>query len=181
MSIYDFKVLDVRKREVDLKKFQGNILLIVNTATKCTYSQQYVSLNKLYEEYNSVGLEILDFPCNQFLFQAPGSSAEIASFCQMNYGLRFEVLAKVKVNGKFTHPLYKYLKKNGPPDYQDKDHKIGLFLSILRRKKSKNIKWNFTKFLIDREGNIAYRFPPNFHPDNIRPFIEEVVNRAVSN
>ncbi|MFA7589454.1 MAG: glutathione peroxidase, partial [Acholeplasmataceae bacterium] len=72
MSIYDFKVLDVRKREVDLKKFQGNILLIVNTATKCTYSQQYVSLNKLYEEYNSVGLEILDFPCNQFLFQAPG-------------------------------------------------------------------------------------------------------------
>lgn len=149
MSVYDFKVTDIHGEEVSLARYRGKVLLIVNTATGCGFTPQYEGLQDLYEKYQSQGLEILDFPCNQFGGQAPGSDAEIEDFCQSRYGVTFPQFAKIDVNGPREAPLYTYLKKR----------KGGIL--------SSGIKWNFTKFLVDREGNVVARFASTATPESL--------------
>ena len=157
MSIYDFTVKDAKGQEVNLADYKGKVLLVVNTATGCGFTPQYEGLQDLYEKYNEQGLEILDFPCNQFANQAPGTEEEIVVFCQSRYGVTFRQFAKIEVNGKNEHPLYTYLKAQ----------KKGVLGS--------NIKWNFTKFLIDREGNVVERFAPTTTPESLDEKIKELL------
>ncbi len=157
-KIYDYTVKDSKGNEVKLKDYQGKAMIIVNTASKCGFTPQYEDLQKLYDEYHDQGLEILAFPCNQFGKQESGSNEEIQEFCQINYGLTFPVMGKINVNGKEADPLYKYLKSE----------KGGGLLG-------KNIKWNFTKFLVDREGNVVERFAPTVKPLDMKGNIEEVL------
>jgi len=154
MSIYDFTMKDADGQDVSLAEYKGKVLLIVNTATGCGFTPQYEGLEKLYKEYQPQGFEILDFPCNQFGNQAPGTEKEIVSFCQLNYGVSFKQFAKIEVNGANESPLYTYLKKQ----------KGGLLGSA--------IKWNFTKFLVDREGNVIGRFAPTDTPEKIEKSIK---------
>ncbi|MCR4676219.1 MAG: glutathione peroxidase [Sphaerochaetaceae bacterium] len=149
MGIYDFKMKDAKGELVDLSDYKGKVLLIVNTATGCGFTPQYEGLQKLYDTYREKGFEILDFPCNQFGNQAPGSDEEIVSFCTLKYNTTFRQFSKIEVNGKNEAPLYAYLK----------GQKKGLFGSA--------IKWNFTKFLIDRNGNVIDRFGPTEIPEKI--------------
>lgn len=153
MKIYDFKVKDVKMNEVSLADYEGKVLLIVNTATGCGFTPQYEGLQDLYEKYNSQGFEILDFPCNQFAFQAPGSEDRIVDFCQSRYGVTFNQFAKIKVNGSKADPLYKYLKTQ----------------------QEGSIKWNFTKFLVDRQGNVVVRYSPKVKPEEIEDKIKELL------
>jgi len=170
MSIYDFTVLDANHNPVSLSKYQGKVLLIVNTATHCGYTPQYEGLEKLYEKYHDQGLEVLDFPCNQFLGQAPGSEAEIVSFCQSNFGVKFPTFAKIRVNGKGTEPLFAYLKANAPTEKQVEPCPLRrLFRKFVCP--STRIKWNFTKFIIDRNGEIQGRHEPAVTPAELDPII----------
>lgn len=157
MGIYDFTVKNVNGEEVSLSQYKGKVLLVVNTATGCGFTPQYAGLQDLYEKYKEQGLEILDFPCNQFGGQAPGTEEEIVDFCQSRYGVTFPQFAKIEVNGEKEAPLYTYLKKQK-----------GGFMSS-------NIKWNFTKFLVDREGNIIERFAPTTTPEKIEQSIQGVL------
>ena len=161
MTIYDFKVKNVDGTEETLEKYKGKVLLIVNTATRCGLTSQYEGLEKLYEKYRDKGFEILDFPSNQFLKQAPESSEEIAEFCQLKYGTKFKTFAKIDVNGKNADPLYIYLKEKASDSFKDKLEKLGQTLL------GKEIKWNFTKFLIGKDGEIIGRFSPTVTPDEI--------------
>ena len=154
MSIYDFKAKDYKGNEVSLKEFEGKVLLIVNTATKCGFTPQYDELEALYAKYKDQGFTILDFPCNQFFRQAPGSDEEIHTACVLRFNIAFPQFAKIDVNGKEAHPLYTYLKENCPV------------------KTGKNIKWNFTKFLVDRSGNIVDRFEPTEKPSSFEDKIK---------
>lgn len=165
MSIYDFKVTAQDGSEVALSDYKGKVLLIVNTATKCGFTPQYEELQKIYDEFKDKGLEILDFPCNQFGQQAPGNDEEIHSFCTGRYGITFPQFSKIDVNGENAIPLYKWLVENtkfegfgmGPMGIA----MSGVLKSIDKDyKKTNSVKWNFTKFLVDREGNIAARFEP---------------------
>lgn len=149
MTIYDFNVKTGTGEEISLSQYKGKVLLIVNTATGCGFTPQYKGLQHLYEKYREQGLEILDFPCNQFGNQAPGTEAEIADFCQRRYGVMFPQFAKIEVNGSGEAPLYSWLKKQ----------KGGLMGS--------KIKWNFTKFLVDRNGNVVERFAPTVTPEKM--------------
>ncbi|MDO9628937.1 MAG: glutathione peroxidase [Acholeplasmataceae bacterium] len=169
MNVYQFSVQGTDEKEVSLKDYKGKLLLIVNTATKCGLTPQYEGLEKLYESYKDKGLEILDFPCNQFMKQAPGTNEELASFCQLKFGTQFKTFAKLNVNGKYAHPLYKYLRDVKSTDFTEDGKK-----SLLSKAKlsSSTIKWNFTKFLVDREGNVIYRFGPSFLPENIEKYIQ---------
>lgn len=142
MSIYDYVVKDKEGKEVSLSNYRGKVLLIVNTATGCGFTPQFEGLQDLYEKYQDKGFEILDFPCNQFGNQAPGSDEEITDFCNSRYGITFTQFAKIEVNGAGEDPLYTYLKSQ----------KGGVMGS--------KIKWNFTKFLVDRDGNVVDRFAP---------------------
>ena len=166
MSIYDFKVKDRYGDEVPLSDYEGKVLLIVNTATQCGFTPQYDNLQDLYEKYNAMGLEILDFPCNQFGNQAPGSDDEIHSFCESNYGVTFPVFSKIEVNGENAHPLYKYLTSQKGFAGFDEYHKLTPVLEKMLSeedpdyKNKPSIKWNFTKFLVDRKGNVVERFEP---------------------
>lgn len=159
MNIYDFKVKDSKGKEVSLSEYKGKVLLIVNTATGCGLTPQYEGLENLYKEFHNEGFEILDFPCNQFLKQAPGSDEEISKFCSLNYNTTFPRFKKVDVNGKNASPLFKWLK----------EQKGGFF--------NKSIKWNFTKFLISREGKVVERFSPITSPlkleDKIKKLLKE--------
>ncbi len=157
MSIYDFTVKDISGEDVSLGKYKGKVLLIVNTATGCGFTPQYEGLEELYEKYSSSGFEVLDFPCNQFANQAPGTEAEIVSFCQTKFGVSFDQFAKIRVNGEGEEPLYTYLKS-------EKTGKFG-----------KQIKWNFTKFLIDREGNVVARYAPMTTPEKIEDAVKELL------
>lgn len=157
MTIYDFKVKDAKGEEVSLSDYKGKVLLIVNTATGCGFTPQYDGLEKLYAEYNEKGFEILDFPCNQFGNQAPGTEEEIVSFCQLKFGTTFKQFAKIEVNGENEAPLYTYLKSQ----------KKGIGGS--------KIKWNFTKFLVDREGNVVDRFGSATTPAKIEGKIKELL------
>ncbi len=144
--IYDYKVRDIRGQEVSMEEYKGNVLMIVNTASKCGFTKQYAGLQALYEKYKDQGLEILAFPCNQFGHQEPGDDAAIKNFCTDTFGVTFPVMAKIEVNGEGAHPLYKELKKA----------QGGLL--------GNEIKWNFTKFLVDREGRVVDRFAPQKEP-----------------
>lgn len=153
MGFYDILVKDKTGGDVSLSSYKGKVLLVVNTATGCGFTPQYEGLQKLYDAYKDKGFEILDFPCNQFAGQAPGTIEEIQSFCTLNYGTTFPRFAKIDVNGKNASPLFSYLKKQ-------KKSALG-----------SSIKWNFTKFLIDREGNVVNRYAPADTPASIEPDI----------
>ena len=157
MGIYDYSVKAQDGSDVSLADYQGKILLIVNTATGCGFTPQYDGLQDLYDKYQSQGLEILDFPCNQFGHQAPGSDEEITDFCQSRYGVTFRQFKKIKVNGEGEEPLYTFLKSQ----------KKGVM--------GNQIKWNFTKFLVDREGNVVERFAPTVTPEQIDEQIKELL------
>ena len=156
-SIYDFSVLDQDNQMISLDTYRGNVLLVVNTATDCGLTPQYQGLQELYDRYHDQGFEILDFPCNQFMGQAPGSAEEINAFCSLHYQTTFPRFAKVKVNGKEADPLYVWLKdqKSGP---------LG-----------KRIEWNFAKFLIGRDGQVLERFSPKTTPQNLQESIENLL------
>lgn len=157
MSIYDFEVKDANGNTVSLADYKNKVMLIVNTATGCGFTPQYEGLQKLYEKYQAEGLEILDFPCNQFAGQAPGTEEEIVDFCQSRYGVTFKQFAKIKVNGKEESPVYTYLKSQ----------KSGAMGS--------RIKWNFTKFLLDRDGNVVERYASTVTPAEIESKIKELL------
>ncbi len=157
-SIYDFTAKSLDGRDVSLSQFKGEALLIVNTASKCGFTPQYAGLEQLYRTYKDRGFSVIGFPCNQFGSQEPGGSAEIGQFCMKNYGVSFPMFEKIEVNGPGAHPLYNYLK----------DEKPGLL-------GSKNIKWNFTKFLVNREGEVVDRFAPLTKPGDLVKPIEEVL------
>jgi len=151
MSIYDYTFKNAQDIEVSMSDYKEKVLLIVNTASKCGLTGQYEGLEEIYESFQSDGLEVLGFPCNQFGGQEPGSDSEIQEFCQMKFGVKFPVFKKIDVNGKNAHPLYEYLKEQAP----------GLL-------GSKAIKWNFTKFLVDRDGKVLKRFAPKDSPEKIK-------------
>lgn len=165
-NVYKISVKDGNNKEIKLKAYKGKVLLVVNTATKCGFTPQYEELQKLYETYKGKGLEILDFPCNQFGEQAPGSLQEIHAFCTGTYGITFPQFAKIEVNGKKESPLYTYLKAQQPFKGFDKNNKIGAYLDEKFKaqdpnyEKDPSIKWNFTKFLIDSQGHVVDRFEP---------------------
>ena len=157
MGIYDYSVKAQDGSEVSLADYRDKVLLIVNTATGCGFTPQYEGLQDLYEKYQSKGLEILDFPCNQFGHQAPGSDEEITDFCQSRYGVTFRQFKKIEVNGEGEEPLYTFLK------------------SQQKGVMGNNIKWNFTKFLVDRKGNVVERFAPTVTPEKIDEKIKELL------
>ncbi|MFD1775772.1 glutathione peroxidase [Paenibacillus rhizophilus] len=159
MSVYDYQANTLRGQEESLSKYEGKVLLIVNTASKCGFTPQYEGLQKLYEKFKDRGFEVLGFPSNQFASQEPGSSAEIQEFCQLNYGVSFPMYEKIDVNGDNAHPLYKYLTKEAPGA-------LG----------SKSIKWNFTKFLVDSEGRVLKRFAPTTTPESIEDEIKSLLD-----
>lgn len=177
MKIYDFKVKDGSQKEVSLSQYQGKVLLVVNTATECGLTPQYEALEKLYQKYKNQGFEILDFPCNQFLGQAPGSDEEIASFCTLQYGTTFPRFAKIEVNGENTSPLYAWLKEQNPKEIEDAELKglMEKLESLGHQVMGSDIKWNFTKFLIDREGNVEARFAPTYQPQEMGAAIESLL------
>lgn len=149
-SIYDIEVKTITGELKSLSEYQGQVMLIVNTASKCGFTPQFKGLERLYEEYKDQGLIVLGFPCNQFLSQDPGNEGEIAEFCTLNYGVTFPMHSKVDVNGENTHPLYKFLKSNAK--------------GLLGTEK---VKWNFTKFLVDKSGKVVERYAPTVEPEKI--------------
>ncbi|MBD5395984.1 MAG: glutathione peroxidase [Lachnospiraceae bacterium] len=177
MSVYDFKVKAQDGSEVSLSDYKGKVLLIVNTATGCGFTPQYDELQNIYDEFRDKGLEILDFPCNQFGGQAPGNDEEIHSFCTGRYGITFPQFSKVDVNGENAAPLFKWLTDNTEFEGFGKSP-MGVMLSGVVKKTDKDyknngkIKWNFTKFLIDRNGGIVARFEPT-DMKNLKSKIEE--------
>jgi glutathione peroxidase len=154
-TVYDFEARSIDGKPVALKKFQGKVLLIVNTASACGFTPQFAGLEKLHESYGPQGLVVLGFPCNQFGAQDAGSNGEIAEFCQLNYGVTFPMMAKINVNGADAHPLYQWLAAEAP----------GLL-------GSKSIKWNFTKFLVGKDGRVRKRYAPTDTPERLAKDIE---------
>ncbi|MEO8849007.1 MAG: glutathione peroxidase [Casimicrobiaceae bacterium] len=157
-SVHDFTVADIGGKPVTLKRYDGDVLLIVNVASQCGFTPQYSGLEALQQKFHSRGFDVLGFPCNQFGGQEPGSEVEIAKFCELNYSVTFPMFAKVAVNGDAAAPLYRYLKAEKP----------GLLGSEM-------IKWNFTKFLVDRKGRVLKRYAPNDTPESIAPDIEQAL------
>ena len=160
MSIYEYTVKDVSGKNIKLKKYEGKVLLIVNTATKCGFTKQYPALQELYKKYKKEGFEILDFPCNQFGGQAKESIEEIAQIREEKYGVKFKLFDKIKVNGKEADPLYVYLKSEKPTE-----------------EGVEKIRWNFSKFLIDREGNIVGRYDSRVKPEELDETIEKLLKK----
>lgn len=158
-NIYQFKARSIDGEEISLKKYEGKVLLIVNVASKCGFTKQYEGLQKLYEKYKDNDFMILGFPCNQFANQEPGTNEEIKQFCTINYGVTFDLFDKIDVNGENAHPLYKYLSSKAPGFLGD------------------SIKWNFTKFLVDKNGNVLKRYAPQTEPKHIEPDILELINK----
>lgn len=159
-SLYDFKVKNIDGNEKSLKDYEGKVLLVVNVASKCGFTPQYKQLEEIYKKYRDQGFEVLAFPCNQFKAQEPGNESDIKSFCEMNFGVSFPLFAKVDVNGKNAHPLFTQLKKDLP--------------GILG---TQMIKWNFTKFLIDKNGHPFSRYAPNENPKDISADIEKLLKK----
>lgn len=157
-SIYDFEVKDSKGNVVPMSEFRNKALVIVNVASKCGYTPQYTGLEALYEKFKDKGLVVLGFPCNQFGAQEPGSDSEIQQFCSLTYNVTFPVLSKVDVNGDGAHPLYKFLKEQKP----------GLL-------GTEAIKWNFTKFLVDKQGNVVDRFAPQTEPSALEGAVTKVL------
>jgi len=158
MSVYSYSAATPAGKEVSLEDYKGKVLVIANTASQCGLTPQYGDLQKLYERYRDQGLVILGFPCNQFGAQEPGSSEEAASFCQLNYGVSFPVFAKIDVNGEDEHPLFAYLKEQQPGAAESSD-----------------IQWNFTKFLVNRSGEVVARYEPRETPEAMAGAIEQLL------
>ena len=180
-GVYQFSAKDGNGEDVPLSKYEGKVLLIVNTATRCGFTPQYEELEALYEAYRTEGFEILDFPCNQFGEQAPGTYEEIHAFCTGNYNITFTQFDKVNVNGENASPLFTYMKgEKGFQGFDTKD-RIGRLLDGRLKKqdpdyaKNPDIKWNFTKFLIDREGNVVERFEPTAKAAGIEARLKELL------
>lgn len=175
-GIYDFTVKAQDGREVSLEEYKGKVLLIVNTATGCGFTPQYQPLQDMYNELQEKGLEILDFPCNQFMNQAPGTDEEIHSFCEGRFGVTFPQFSKIDVFGANAEPLFTYLCDN--TKFEGFSGAKGLILKAAVKsvdkdyKNNNNVKWNFTKFLIDREGNIVARFEPTEDMDKVKAAVE---------
>lgn len=159
MSIYNTEINDIQGKPLDWSKFEGKVLLVFNSASKCALTPQLETLEELYLAYKDEGFEVLGTPCNQFMGQEPGSNEEVATFCQKNYGVSFTLSEKIKVNGKHTHPLYKILKAEGG--------------GILSR-----IKWNFTKFLVGADGHVFKRYAPTTSPSEIQKDIEKLLQQV---
>ncbi|MFV0441408.1 MAG: glutathione peroxidase [Lachnospirales bacterium] len=159
MSFYDYSAFKINGYQMYTKDLRGKVVLVVNTATNCKYTSQFKDLEAFYQTYHKKGLEILTFPCNQFANQEPRNNNEIVEFCTVNFGVTFDIFRKIDVNGELTHPLYKYLKK------QKKD-----FFSL-------DIKWNFTKFLIDRQGNVIKRYSPDIPPRQLENDMVRLINQ----
>jgi len=157
-SIYDFTVNDISGKEVGMENYRGKVLLIVNTASKCGFTPQFEGLQTLHAELGNKGLAVLGFPCNQFMNQDPGTDDAISQFCSLNYGVDFPMFSKLEVNGSGAHPLYQFLKKEAK----------GLM-------GSEKVKWNFTKFLVNRDGQVIRRYPPTTKPQDIRADIEKLL------
>ncbi|MBL4936026.1 glutathione peroxidase [Clostridium sp. YIM B02515] len=181
MSIYDFKVKTIDGEEISLEEYKGKVLLIANTASKCGFTPQYKDLQKLYEQYNSQGFEILGFPSNQFAEQEPGSNNEVKTFCEINYGVKFPMFEKIEVRGENAHPLFKYLTEKAPFKGFDLEDATGKFLHTHLVNNfpdylvGDSIKWNFTKFLINKEGNVVARFESPVEPMDIAPEVEKLL------
>jgi len=158
-KIYEFKALTTKGQELDFAQFEGKVLLIVNTASKCGFTPQFDGLEKLNQKYRDKGLVVIGFPCNQFAHQDPGSDDEISSFCRLNYGVTFQIMQKIDVNGENAHPIYKYLKESAK----------GTFGNA--------IKWNFTKFLISKDGSTIKRYAPTVEPEKLEKDIEEMLSQ----
>lgn len=176
-TIYDFSVKAQDGAEFSLAEYQGKVVLIVNTATKCGLTPQYEALEKIYKEYKDQGLEILDFPCNQFMKQAPGTAEEINEFCSLKYHTDFPRFAKVDVNGDDADPLFVWLKEEKPEDKGDAeseafDKKVKLLKPFAKKG---DIKWNFGKFLINRKGEVVERFSPGYVPEKMIGAIEQLL------
>ena len=179
MSIYDIKVKDREDKNVSLSKFKDKVLIIVNTATGCGFTPQYEGLENLYKKYHDKGLEILDFPCNQFGNQAPGTDDEIHEFCSLKYNTSFNQFTKIDVNGENELPLYTFLKNEIADDaiigIKNKMAMKAVEKISKTSKEKKDIKWNFTKFLIDKEGNVVGRYSPTYKPENMEEKIKELI------
>lgn len=156
-TIYKYKVTTISGEEIALSEYRDKTILIVNTASKCGYTPQFEGLQKLYEKFKDQGFIILGFPSNQFSDQDPGSDEEIKSFCSINYGVTFPMFSKIEVNGKNEHPLYSFLKKEAS----------GLFTN--------RIKWNFTKFIVDKNGHVVWRFSPSTKPEKLEKYIKKIL------
>lgn len=163
MSIYDFSVKASDGSDVDLAQYRGQVLLVVNTASKCGFTPQFAGLEELYQQFHDQGLTVLGFPCNQFASQDPGTDSEILEFCQLNYGVTFPMMAKVDVNGSYASPVFRWLTTEAPG-------MLG----------SKRIKWNFTKFLIGRDGEVIKRYGPNDEPAAIAADIEAALTQEAT-
>ena len=179
MSIYEYSIVDRNGKEIKLSEYKGKTMIIVNTATGCGFTPQYEGLEKLYKKYHEKGLEIIDIPCNQFGNQAPGTDDEIHEFCALKYNTSFDQFTKADVNGENEIPLYTYLKG------QIKEDKIsGLKNKMAMKaiakisktaKKEEDIKWNFTKFLVDKNGNVVGRYSPTYKPEDMEEDIEKII------
>ena len=180
MNIYDFTVKTRKGADVALSDFQGKVLLVVNTATGCGFTPQYKELQEIYDADHDKGLEILDFPCNQFGNQAPGDNEEIHTFCTGRFGITFPQYGKIEVNGENAIPLYKWLTENTKFEGFGKGPRALMMNGVAKKmdkdfKNNGNIKWNFTKFLIDREGNIVKRFEPTEDMETVKKAVEELL------
>ncbi len=178
MNVYDFKVKNIKGQEVSLHDYAGKLLLIVNTASKCGFTPQYEGLESLYKKFKDKGLVVLGFPSNQFLEQEPGTDDAIASFCRLNYGVTFPLFSKIDVRGKTADPLFQYLTQAAPFKGFEMEKEMGKKIQSVVKEhypenlESKDIKWNFTKFLIGRDGSVKGRFEPTVTPEELEPIIE---------
>ena len=178
-KIYDFKTRSNKEAEVDFAQFEGKVLMIVNTASKCGFTPQYDGLEALYQKYKDQGLVIVGFPCDQFAGQEPGSNEEIAEFCRINHGVTFPLMAKTDVNGDNAEPIFEYLKSQAPTEAYNglKGKATRAMLKGLSKtaKKDSDILWNFTKFLVNRDGTVIKRYAPVTTPEEIEKDLQEML------
>ncbi|KIL42262.1 glutathione peroxidase [Gordoniibacillus kamchatkensis] len=181
MSIYDLKVNTINGKLIELSNYLGKVLLIVNTASRCSYSRQFAGLQKLYESHNERGFEILGFPCNQFNEKEPGNNSEVREYCESNFGVTFPLFEKMEVRGQTAHPLFQFLTEQAPFQGFDTQSSDGQWMQNFLQEKYPNIyagdgiKWNFTKFLIDRNGHVYGRYETTTEPFEIEPVIKSLL------
>ena len=180
-SIYDFEALSNEGEMVDFASYKGKVLVIVNTASKCGFTPQYDGLEELYQRYKDKGLVVIAFPCDQFGHQEPGSDEQIAEFCRMNHGVTFPLMSKIEVNGENAHPIFQWLKSQAGFAGFDLNHKLGKLMHKMLSSqdpdyaKNPDIKWNFTKFVISRDGTKVVRFEPTSEPEELSACIESML------
>lgn len=180
MSIYDYSVMDPKGNEISLKDYEGKVMLIVNTATGCGFTPHYKDLEDMYEKYHEQGLEIIDVPCNQFAGQTPGTDEEIHEFCTLKYNTQFPQMKKSDVNGENALPLFEYLKSQKGFEGFGKGPKALAMGALLKKmdkdyKNNPNIKWNFTKFIVDRQGNVVARFEPTQAMEDVAACVASLI------